>query len=142
MMPLWRLLPMTLIVLLVACSRPPLVDAVDRGDEGAVAALRVPRRRLLAWLGPAIGPAAFEVGSEVREQFVSADVAAADAFRRSRDDRCYADLYALARLRLAACGVVAVSGGEWCTYRESERFFSYRRDGQTGRMATLIWRDA
>jgi len=154
----WTAMPGVICAVLTADCLPVLLCDVDgtrvaavhagwRGlaagvIEAAVAALSVPGRRLLAWLGPAIGPTAFEVGSEVRAQFVSADVAAADAFRPSRDDRCYADLYTLARLRLAACGVVAVSGGEWCTYRESERFFSYRRDGQTGRMATLIWRAA
>lgn len=95
----------------------------------------------LAWLGPAIGPAAFEVGPEVRNAFVSFQPAAAAAFQETRPGHWLADLYGLARLRLAARGVDAVYGGEHCTFRESERFFSYRRDGVTGRMATLIWRE-
>lgn len=95
---------------------------------------------VLAWLGPAIGPDAFEVGPEVRAAFVGADPAAAAAFRPGRDDRFLADLYALARRRLAAAGVSAVHGGGLCTYHEANRFYSYRRDGQTGRMASLIWR--
>lgn len=95
----------------------------------------------LAWLGPAIGPAAFEVGPEVRNAFVAFQPAAAAAFQETRPGHWLADLYGLARLRLAARGVDAVYGGEHCTYRESERFFSYRRDGVTGRMATLIWRE-
>ena len=95
----------------------------------------------LAWLGPAIGPAAFEVGPEVRNAFVACQPAAAAAFQETRPGHWLADLYGLARLRLAARGVDAVYGGEHCTFRETERFFSYRRDGVTGRMATLIWRE-
>jgi YfiH family protein len=106
--------------------------------EAAVAALGAPDE-LLAWLGPAIGPDAFEVGGEVRERFVAHDPAAARAFRPNRRGRWQADLYALARLRLAAAGVTAVYGGGWCTHADPGRFFSHRRDGQCGRMATLIW---
>jgi YfiH family protein len=107
--------------------------------EATVAALDCPAEEIMAWLGPAIGPEAFEVGPEVRAEFVGENPAAAAAFRPSGGDRYLTDLYALARDRLAAQGVEAVYGGGWCTYRESERFFSYRRDGVTGRMATLIW---
>lgn len=92
-----------------------------------------------AWLGPAIGPDAFEVGPEVRAAFVEADPATAAAFRAGRGDRFFADLYTLARHRLRAAGVTAVSGGGFCTYHEADRFYSYRRDGQTGRMASLVW---
>lgn len=94
----------------------------------------------LAWLGPAIGPQAFEVGAEVRDVFVAQDRGADAAFVPSRLGHWHADLYQLARRRLAACGVRRVWGGHWCTYHESERFYSYRRDGATGRMASLIWR--
>lgn len=95
----------------------------------------------LAWLGPAIGPAAFEVGPEVRNAFLSYHPTAAAAFQETRPGHWLADLYGLARLRLAARGVDAVYGGGFCTFRDAERFYSYRRDGVTGRMATLIWRE-
>lgn len=107
--------------------------------EAAVAALDCDPGKLVAWLGPAIGPAAFEVGDEVRKAFADRDPAAAAEFRVGRDGRWLADLPALARRRLAACGVQSVHGGELCTYADRERFFSYRRDGATGRMAALAW---
>ncbi|MBI2305704.1 MAG: peptidoglycan editing factor PgeF [Rhodocyclales bacterium] len=109
--------------------------------EATVAAMRVPAAELSAWLGPAIGPAAFEVGGEVRDAFVAHDAGAAVAFTRGRGDRWFADLPLLARRRLATLGVGAVCGGDECTYRQADRYFSYRRDGVTGRMATLVWRD-
>lgn len=107
--------------------------------EAAVAALDCDPAILIAWLGPAIGPAAFEVGDEVRMAFTERDPAAAAEFRRGRDGCWHADLPALARRRLANCGVQSVHGGELCTYTDRERFFSYRRDGATGRMAALVW---
>lgn len=107
--------------------------------EATVAALPASAGSLMAWLGPAIGPAAFEVGAEVREQFVAVDPAARAEFRPGRGDRWWADLYGLARRRLAAAGVTAVHGGGFCTASDPARFFSYRRDGVTGRMAALIW---
>ena len=94
--------------------------------------------RLMAWLGPAIGPTAFEVGDEVRAAFVASDAGSADDFRPHAEGRWLADLYGLARRRLAG-RVAEVSGGSYCTFSEPERFFSYRRDGVTGRMASLIW---
>lgn len=106
--------------------------------ESGVAALSVPPESLLAWLGPAIGPRAFEVGPEVRAAFLQGDAEAASAFVPHRD-RYLADLYALARRRLARAGVGAVYGGGLCTVAEPERFYSYRRDGRCGRMASLIW---
>jgi YfiH family protein len=105
-----------------------------------------PRAALLAYLGPAIGPAAYEVGAEVREAFIAADRGvdpqAEAGFTPGTPGKFYADLYALARRRLARSGVVRVYGGAYCTYTERERFFSYRRDGATGRMASLIWMQA
>jgi len=109
--------------------------------EAAVAALEVAPDRLMAWLGPAIGPQAYEVGAEVREAFVHKDSAAAQAFTRVPKitaNRWHADLYALARLRLVELGVRQVYGGDYCTLSDT-RFYSYRRNGITGRMATLIW---
>ena len=107
--------------------------------ESTVAAMHAPAASLLAWLGPAIGPAAFEVGDEVRTEFVGDDARAAGAFVPHGEDKWLCDLYALARLRLARLGIERVSGGGLCTIAEPERFFSYRRDGHTGRMATLVW---
>jgi hypothetical protein len=75
----------------------------------------------------------------VRDAFIGQQRSAAAAFRSAAAGGWHADLYALARLRLTACGVAAVHGGHWCTHREAARFYSYRRDGITGRMATLIW---
>jgi YfiH family protein len=108
--------------------------------ESSVAALASPG--LLAWLGPAIGPEAFEVGAEVRQAFAGKlGDACLPAFRQTDASHWLADLYLLARLTLQKLGVHAIYGGGYCTYSDSARFFSYRRDGQTGRMATLIWRE-
>ncbi|MBP2837958.1 purine nucleoside phosphorylase YfiH [Dickeya parazeae] len=93
---------------------------------------------ILAWMGPAIGPQQFEVGGEVREAFLQVDPVADCAFV-PRNGKFLADIYQLACLRLQAAGVTQVFGGEYCTVSDSGRFFSYRRDGMTGRMATLIW---
>jgi YfiH family protein len=107
--------------------------------ESTVRALDIEPERLLAWMGPAIGPAAFEVGGEVRRSFVDRQAEAARAFLPRANGRWLADLYALARIRLLAVGVSAVYGGGLCTFSDRERFYSYRRDGVTGRMASLIW---
>ena len=109
--------------------------------EAAVARMNVSAASVIAWLGPAIGPRAYEVGPEVREAFVRRDAAAAAAFTPRRDDRFLADLFMLARQRLAAAGVAAVYGGRHCTYTEAERFYSYRREPATGRFASLVWID-
>lgn len=93
---------------------------------------------ILAWLGPAIGPTAFEVGPEVREAFMAKD-AQADAAFRPQGDKYFADIYQLARQRLANVGVELVYGGEFCTHSQPENFFSYRRDRTTGRLASFIW---
>ena len=108
--------------------------------ESTVNSLGLPGSQLMAWLGPAIGPDAFEVGDEVRIAFTARDAAAAQAFRPShRAGHWLADLYLLARQDLARLGVHAVHGGGLCTYSDESRFFSYRRDGKCGRMASLIW---
>ncbi|HRL77783.1 MAG TPA: peptidoglycan editing factor PgeF [Candidatus Accumulibacter phosphatis] len=128
--------------------------------ERTVAAMDVPAARLLVYLGPAIGPQAFEVGDDVRQAFIAADRQAAHAFSRlprSAEavpaDRAVgqpsgvrvtnggwlADLYLLARQRLLRLGVASIHGGDQCTLRQRELFFSYRRDGVTGRLASLIW---
>ncbi|ELY5873432.1 purine nucleoside phosphorylase YfiH [Cronobacter sakazakii] len=106
--------------------------------EETVACFRAPPATIQAWLGPAIGPQAFEVGPEVREAFIAKDPAAAAAFR-PHGEKYFADIYLLARQRLAKMGVTAVYGGERCTHSESHDFFSYRRDRTTGRMASFIW---
>jgi YfiH family protein len=105
----------------------------------AVGAMGLPSRDLLAWLGPAIGPNAYEVGDEVRAAFLARDPAARAAFAANARGRWQADLYSLARLSLAAAGVAAIYGGGSCTATEAERFFSHRREAPCGRMATLIW---
>jgi len=112
--------------------------------EAAVAALGLPGRELLAWLGPAIGPDAFEVGPEVRAAFLGRDPGAEACFRPhpegSRGDRWLADLPGLARRRLTVLGVTQVYGGRWCTWSEPERFYSHRRGGgRAGRQAALVW---
>jgi YfiH family protein len=95
---------------------------------------------LMAWLGPAIGPEQFEVGAEVREAFLDKDPQARQAFVPGAAEGYFlADLYKLARQRLTSAGVAEVYGGHWCTFSDPERFFSYRRDGVTGRMASLIF---
>lgn len=95
---------------------------------------------VLAWLGPGIGPSVYEVGAEVREAFIGANREARYAFA-GRGGRWLADLYLLARQTLARAGVGQIHGGGFCTYTEKDRFFSHRRDGQTGRMATVIWKE-
>lgn len=108
--------------------------------ENTVRAMRAPPESIMAWFGPAIGPHAFEVGSEVRTAFLAHDMAAAAAFV-PHGDKWLADIYALARQRLQAAGVAAIYGGDLCTVSDADRFYSYRRDGASGRMASLIWRE-
>jgi YfiH family protein len=107
--------------------------------EATLARLAVAPAGLIAWLGPAIGAAHFEVGGEVRAAFLAHDAAAAAAFTANTRGRWQCDLNALVRRRLSAAGVTAVFGGGWCTYSDPLRFFSYRRAGRCGRMAALIW---
>lgn len=107
--------------------------------EATVAALACPAEQLLAWIGPAIGQDAFEVGPEVRAAFLEHSPAAASAFRPGRGDRWHADLAGLARQRLQALGLPAPGGGRLCTWSDHQRFYSYRRDGRTGRFASVVW---
>jgi YfiH family protein len=134
----------------------PLLLATDCGDlvgaahagwrglaagviEATVLAMAVPPQSLLAWLGPAIGPAHFEVGPEVREALLTGDSGASAAFVANSRGRFMADLAALVRRRLEALGVTRIYGGGECTFAAADRYFSHRRDGVTGRQATLIW---
>jgi YfiH family protein len=107
--------------------------------ESTVAAMQAPPHDLVAYLGPAIGPDAFEVGADVRDAFVAHEPADAAAFGVQREGKWLGDLFALARERLRRCGVEHVTGGGLCTYGNPARFYSYRRDKSTGRMAALIW---
>jgi len=136
----------------------PIVFATDTGDAVAAAhagwrglaagvigatvrAIEVPTERLIAWLGPAIGPAHFEVGGEVREALLSGDAGAGEAFRSNARGQYMADLAMLARRQLASLGVNRIYGGGECTHARGDRYYSHRRDGVTGRQATLIWRE-
>lgn len=132
---------------LLSDDRGTVVAAVHAGWRGlhagvidaAVAAMRCPAARLHAWLGPAIGAAVYEVGTEVRQAFLSLSAEAESAFTPTRDGHYLADLYRLARQRLSKLGVEKICGGDHCSLSEPDRFYSYRRDGRTGRMASLIW---
>ena len=108
--------------------------------ESTVLAMDSAPSQLMAWMGPAIGPQAFEVGQDVYEEFTGLNPENRSAFKPHKD-RWFADLYELARMALSRVGVERVYGGQYCTFSDSKRFFSYRRDGTTGRMASLIWLD-
>jgi YfiH family protein len=110
--------------------------------ERTVHALGVPGEELRAWLGPCISRQHFEVGDDVRAEFVKQDTGAAAFFDRNARGRWQADLVGLAKRRLGLLGITEVSGGRWCTLADRERFFSHRRDAKGGRMAALIWRGA
>lgn len=107
--------------------------------ENTVAAMRCAPQGIVAWLGPAIGPSAFEVGADVRDAFVDSDPGAGAAFVAGRPGKWHADLEALARMRLARTGIASVHGGGMCTASDPGRFFSFRRDRTTGRMAAFAW---
>ena len=133
--------------LLVCSADGTEIAAIHAGWRGlldgiignTVAALR--SSDLLVWLGPAIGPERFEVGNDVRSAYVSKSSEYSSAFKRYGDGKWLADIYQLARINLAALGIKKIYGGGFCTVTDRERFYSYRRDKVTGRMATLIWRD-
>lgn len=136
--------------ILLAADDGSAIAAVHAGWRGlaagivetAVDRLDIDPARLVAWIGPAAGPAAYEVDAMVREAFVSRDAEAATAFRDSRPGHWWCDLPALARRRLAALGIERVSGGDRCTISEADTFYSWRRSADAGRMATLVWIDA
>lgn len=107
--------------------------------ENTVRAMGAAPDKLLAYLGPAIGPSAFEVSADVRDAFLARSADAATAFVAHKPGKWLADLFALARQRLRKSGVTQIYGGGLCTYSDPRRFFSYRRDKTTGRMAALIW---
>lgn len=136
----------------------PIVFTTDTGDTVAAAhagwrgmaagvigatvrAMAARPDRLIAWLGPAIGPDHFEVGGEVREAFLSGGPGAGDAFKAKAGGKFMADLGMLARRQLKDLGVTRIYGGGECTYARADRYFSHRRDGVTGRQATLVWRE-
>lgn len=111
--------------------------------EATLRKMSCPAGRIMAWLGPAISQAGYEVGPELRETFVNACAGDAAAFSAGRPGKFQADLYALARRRLLSAGVQAVYGGGFCTFADAQRFYSYRRDGaSSGRMGSLVWLDA
>lgn len=125
-----------------------VVGAAHAGWKGLVAGvieatakeMGVAPQKMMAWLGPAIGVHAFEVGEEVRTAFMAHDAEAAAAFTPHGGEGKYlADIYQLAHQRLNALGITRIHGGTHCTYHQKDRFFSYRRDGVTGRMGTFIW---
>lgn len=127
-----------------AGTRVAAVHAGWRGLAGGVIEAAMARfagsgEDILAWLGPAIGPERFEVGDEVRDRFLAHNPADEDAFVARGQGKWLADIYSLARTRLRLAGCGYIGGGDYCTVTETERFFSYRRDGITGRMAALIW---
>ncbi len=123
----------------VAAAHAGWRGLADGVIEATVDALQQPADQVMVWLGPAIGPSAFEVGEEVRTAFVQDLAAAEDAFSSTRPGHYLADIYKLARLRLSRIGINAVYGGECCTWTDADRFYSYRRDGKTGRQASMIW---
>jgi len=107
--------------------------------ERTVARMRCPADELMAWLGPAIGPRSFEVGEDVREAFLRSDAGAGEGFVPAGPGKWLADLTLLAKRRLSRAGVGLIYGGAWCTVDEGDLFFSFRRDGVTGRMGSFIW---
>lgn len=133
---------------LLLCSMDGLhVAAIHAGWRGLLAGVisntitALGQSDVLVWLGPAIGPDRFEVGEEVRDSFVQKSSAFGRAFKRQSRGKWLADIYQLARIELNGLGVTSIYGGRFCTVTEQDRFYSYRRDTVTGRMATLIWRD-
>jgi YfiH family protein len=150
--------PGTVLAILTADCLPVVFAAVDGSEvaaahagwrglaagvlEATVAALRAAPADVVAWMGPAAGPDAYEIGAEVRDAFVARDPGAAMAFATTRPGHWRVDLYALARQRLVAAGLRAdaIHGGGLCTISDPVRFYSHRRDACTGRMATLAWR--
>lgn len=132
--------------LLVCTADGGQVAAIHAGWRGLLAGIigktldALNGKDLLVWLGPAIGPDCFEVGADVRDAFLAKSALFSTAFKQHSHDKWLADIYQLARIDLAMRNVDKVYGGGFCTVTEHQRFYSYRRDKQTGRMASLIWR--
>lgn len=147
--------PGTVLAILTADCLPVVLAAKDGGEiaaahagwrglctgvlESTVGAMRTPPDQLVAWLGPAAGPQAYEIGTEVFEAFTARDGRARMAFVPTRPGHWRVDLYMLARQRLLDAGMTDVHGGGLCTISDPSRFFSHRRDGRSGRIATLAW---
>lgn len=147
--------PATIAVVMTADCLPVLFTNLDGSEvaaahagwrgllngvlEKTIEAMKSPARQVMVWLGPAIGPDRFEVGEEVREAFVQFDPAAESYFKQSRPGHFLADLYGLARQRLNGVGIDTIYGGDYCTFRDEQRWFSYRRDRHCGRQASLIY---
>jgi len=133
--------------LLVCDSDGTCVAAIHAGWKGLLAGIvtntikAFPKKNLLVWLGPAIGPECFEVGTEVRDAFVAKSTINLNAFKESGDGKWLANIYQLASNELIMAGIDKIYGGNFCTFTEQARFYSYRRDKETGRMASLIWRE-
>ena len=136
--------------LLICDHRGSQVAAVHAGWRGLHAGIISatvnrfvePAQSLLVWLGPAIGQSAFEVGADVRDAFCQKNPGNRQAFEQIDQEHWWCDIYQLARAELASLGVTAIYGGDHCTFSDAERFYSFRRDGQTGRQASLIWKCA
>lgn len=133
--------------ILLSSTEGSKIGAIHAGWRGLLAGVirhtvkALDATKLIAWLGPAIGPDCFEVGSEVRHAFLNKSADFAAGFKQKNQHKYLADIYQLATIELAMLGVTQVYGGGFCTVTDKQRFYSYRRDGETGRMATLIWRD-
>lgn len=131
---------------ILLCDRQgTMIAAIHGGWRGLLKGiientlLKMPDTQILAWMGPAIGAQRFEVGDEVRTAFIDKSSQFASAFKQQENGQYLANIYHIAKILLNNAGVEQIYGGDYCTVRDKERFFSYRRDGQTGRMATLIW---
>ncbi len=133
--------------ILLAHSNGAEIAAIHAGWRGLLAGIISNAAAMfsnsppIAWLGPAIGPDCFEVGGEVKSSFASKSAEFNTAFKQKKENAYLADIYQLAAIELAKSGISEIYGGGFCTVTDKQRFYSYRRDGETGRMATLIWRD-
>ncbi|NOR80645.1 MAG: peptidoglycan editing factor PgeF, partial [Methyloprofundus sp.] len=131
--------------ILLCDQQGTMVAAIHGGWRGLLNGIientlvKMPDSEILAWLGPAISAQCFEVGDDVRSAFINKSTQFAIAFKKQVNGKYLADIYQIAKLLLNDVGVQKIYGGDYCTVTDKERFFSYRRDGQTGRMATLIW---
>ena len=133
--------------ILLCDQQGTMVAAIHAGWRGLQAGIientikhfSCPAAEIMAWFGPAIGPSQFEVGEEVYQQFVCSAPQASSAFQPTDEQHYLANIYLLAKQRLNSNGISAIYGGQLCTVSDSQQFFSYRREGVTGRMATMIW---